>query len=188
MNIFKYIFALIFLMSMGVKAQTVEVSFDPSLTGPVAIGDTFFVDIVANYVEPNVLVGGSVSFDFDASIVNIVGITVNTAIADISSSSGTIDNTTNTGGKVDTIGFATFLDNAVNIFDIATIEFEAIEAGTTQLILSDPGDLVFAWANSDIEAVTPNFTNGSITVIPLPAAIWFLASGLGLLVVRSRTI
>ncbi|MCA9471858.1 MAG: VPLPA-CTERM sorting domain-containing protein [Nitrospirales bacterium] len=174
--------ALLVLVPVTGQAATVDVGFDPTMTMVNGLNQTFTVDIVGNYNADAAesLVGGALSLSFDQSIVNVNSVTLGVP-TDIGSSTGTIDNG---AGTVDTMGFGTFAGVPSGPFTFATIEFESVGFGTSPLGLTDPFDLIFAWANENFEAVPVNATAGSITVkdtapVPLPAAGWLFLSGLG---------
>jgi hypothetical protein len=170
------VFLLLIVNSIA-HAETVKLGFDPEDSGPFSVGANFSVDIIGNYTADDLILGGSVDLIFDSSVVNITNVTVNPEVSDVASEVGTIDNSIATGGSIDLIGFATFVGVADD-FTIATIDAEAVGVGTTSLTLGDPDNPVFQWTSSDNLPVMLEFQEGSVSVIPLPAAGWFMFSAL----------
>ncbi len=179
---------LLFLSALPAGAATVDMTFDPQTAGPFTVGQLFDVDIVAKFIAPdaapvpNYLTGGSVSVAWDPAVLRLDGVLVNPDISDLDFSAGTIDQTI---GFVDDIGFLTFGSDADNSFTFVTLSFEAVGAGASMLVLTDPLATAFPWASTvDFSDVTPNFTNGTATVVPIPAAGYLMLSGLLLLASR----
>ncbi|MCP3877188.1 MAG: hypothetical protein GY701_02160 [Sulfitobacter sp.] len=188
-----YILSLLLTLSvLPAWAATVDVTLDPQTAGPFALGETFTLDIVAGFFAPdhpdgtaNVLVGGSVSVDWDPAVLRLDAVEVNPEIRDFDFSNGTIDQV---NGFVDNIGFGTFGNKANNMFTVATLSFEAAGAGVSALLLTDPDTTQFRWASTvDFGNVTPIHTNGSVTVVPIPAAGYLMFSAL-LLLARRRSL
>ncbi len=184
-----YILSLLLILSaLPAGAATVDVTFGPQTSGPFAVGETFTLDIVAGYFEPdsvifqNVLTGGSVSVAWDPGVLSLDGVVVNSAISDAGFSDGIINQAS---GSVDDIRFATFGDNADKNFTIATLSFTAVGAGVSDLVLTDPLAIVYEWYSLvDLDDVTPIYTAGTATVVPIPAAGYLMLSGLLLLASR----
>lgn len=160
------------LMAGPVFGATVDVDATPS-TSTVNLNDVFDISIAANYGGPATLAGGSLSVSFDPAVLQVVSVTVNPAISDIGSASGTIDNV---AGTIDTIGFSSFF-GVSGSFEIATISLQAVGLGSSNVVLSDPMDPVFTWTNFDFgagpfgDAVDPNFSNAAVAVVPVPPAL-----------------
>ncbi|MGI9336188.1 MAG: hypothetical protein ACR2RL_23825 [Gammaproteobacteria bacterium] len=168
---------------MPADAATVDVGFEPLDAGPFRVGDSLSIDIVASYTEGDSLIGGYVSLAYDADVVRLDRVLLNELITDFAGNAGAIDHDT---GSVDVIGFVTLGEDAKDTFTIATLRFDAIGAGTGTLTLSETGNSDFGWVNSNVDTVIPSFTAGSVTVVPLPATVWLLISGLVLLSLRRR--
>jgi hypothetical protein len=180
----KYLIGLLIAFSsVTTQAATVDITIDPA-NSSVVLGQSFSVDILGNYSDSGSLVGGSLNLIFDPLVLNVTGVTL--VAPDMfggGMGSGAIDNA---AGRVDLIGFSDFIGVTGN-FTLATIDFIAVgEGSNSALQLEDAMDLVLEWLNDAPpfgEPVTPVFTNGSVTVsaVPIPAAIWLLASCFGLL-------
>jgi len=168
-------------------AATVDIVISP-VGSVVAPGDLFDVEIRGSYLGPATLAGGALNLEFDSGVLSVMSVLVNPAVGDFVASNGTIDNA---AGRVDSIAFASFFGISGS-FTLATVSFQAVGAGASQLLMSDANDPVYPWTNYDFEAgtaggpVTPQFGVASATVVPLPASAWFLATGLLGLVARHR--
>ena len=157
-------FVLIF---QAVEAATIQT--DP-LNSAANIGDTFTVDIVGiGFPETQ---GGGFNLTYDASILNITNVSIDeintwTFVNDF----GTIDNV---NGNLSEVKVSEFPGIAGN-FIIASIEFMAVGFGTSTLGLTESTGN--PWA-SDGSTINPTLVNGSVQVVPVPAAVWLFGSGL----------
>jgi len=169
------LFVYVLSASILSHAASVDMSLSPQTKDVIGLNQIFTIDIVGSYSSDaaEVLVGGALDLIFDASIINVKSVTLNSPV-DIGSSTGTIDNV---AGIVDTIGFASFAGVADGAFNLATIEFESIGLGISTLVLKNSNDLVFEWANGVGNSVSFAATDGSVKVVPLPASAWLLLSG-----------
>jgi hypothetical protein len=178
------LFAALMSTSISGLAATVDMSFSPQdQTLGFNVGGS--VDIVGTYNADAVelLLGGALDLSYDETIINVTSVSI-TAPTDIDSDNGTIDNN---AGTVDRMGFATFAGVAGGNFKFATVNFDTVGLGKTLLQLTDSNDLVFRWVNENLSAVGVNTVDGSVTVVPLPAAVWLMLSGLaGLTAVGKR--
>ena len=112
----------------------------------------------------------------------MTGVTVNNALFTFFSDPGTIDNT---AGKVKDTIFNRF-EGASGHFLIATVNFKAMGMGTTSLDLTESSLNPFSSASAG-SSLKVLFEPGSVTVVPVPAAVWLLGSGLlGLIGVARR--
>lgn len=157
-------------------AASVDMGFSPQFSNAISINQIFTLDIMGTFNSDagEALVGGALDMFYDSTILSVNSVTLNTPV-DFGSSSGTIDNLT---GSVNTIGFASFTGVADGVFNFATIEFEATGFGTSALMLQNSNDLIFEWANGVGDLVNFNSIDGSVRVVPLPASLWLLLSGI----------
>jgi hypothetical protein len=170
-----FLFAALMSTSMSGLAATVDMSLSTqnqtlglNISGSVYIIGTYNADAV------ELLLGGALDLSYDETIINVTSVAI-TAPTDIGSDNGTIDNN---AGTVDRMGFATFSGVAGGNFRFATVNFDTVGLGTTLLQLTDSNDLVFRWVNEDLSRVGVNAVDGSVTVVPLPAAVWLMLSAL----------
>jgi hypothetical protein len=160
------------------RAATVDLAWSPA-DSSVGSGSTFDLQILGSYLGPATLAGGALDLQFDRTVLNVVSVLVNPAVGDFVTSAGVIDNA---AGRVDSIAFASFF-GVSGSFTLATVKFQAVGPGSSALLLSDANDAVYPWTNYDLgvspagDTVTPQFSAASVTVVPVPAGIWLLATG-----------
>ncbi len=175
----KIIIAVITILFSGhLSAATITWS---SSTTNVNVNDVFTIDITGTNFLSNVD-GGGVNFSYDASVLNVVSISINESVWDLGAgiSTGIIDNITGTVGGISVNAWSDVIGN----FSVATITFQAISSGSSDLSLSEWG--FNPWASNG-NIINPDFVNATVQVVPVPAAIWLFGSGLiGLLGLSKR--
>ena len=134
-------------------------------------------------------VGGGVDVLFDAAILQVVGVSFGSSAFDFNKTVISINNTTATGGKIDSILVSSYLKAPSGTFNIASIEFMAVGGGTSPLDLG-PSSFSAPWLTSVGVDINPTYLDGSVTVtaVPLPAAFWLLVSGIGFLGLTGKRI
>ena len=170
------------LLSGQVSAATLGWGVAPS---SINVGDTFSINIIGSDFIDNVD-GGGVNFSFDSSILSVASVSIDENVWDFGGagiSTGLVDNAT---GTVNGLMVNTFAD-VIGDFDVATIEFLALSAGTSALSLSEYA--LNPWASAG-STINPDMVEGTLTVslssIPVPAAFWLFGSGLLLLIGKAR--
>ncbi len=166
---------LIVGLSLLLCGQAYAATITTSVQGPYQVGDIFTVDIVGTAFTSNVD-GGGVNLSFDQSMLNVLSVSIDESVWNFGSTginTGTIDNAT---GSVDGIMVNTFADVAGD-FVIATVEFEAMSANNSLLILSGLG--INPWASGG-SLINPVYVSSTVEVsaVPVPAAVWLFGSGL----------
>lgn len=164
------------LMLVGsVAAQAASVGFSPDNT-TVVNGATFSMDLVGTGFNSGDLDGGGINFTYDASVVQVTSITVDTVIWEFFSDDGMIDNVLGSGIEIQ---FNSFQSRTGDLF-FATVEFIAVDVGTSLLGLAEFGGNPFA-TGGQLYPGLAFAQSGSITVsaVPVPAAAWLFASALG---------
>jgi hypothetical protein len=161
----------VLLTALGAPmARAATVTFGPLHTA-VTPGTTFDAQIVGQgFAE---LSGGLIDLSYDDNVVAITDVVIDPYWdfeADPGQESGS--------GRWEGIGFDVFWnDPASGNFVIATVSFVAAQA----LGVSPISILASSEFYGVTEALSPTIVDGGVTVIPLPAAVWLLLSGLGVL-------
>ncbi len=162
---------------MNCLAASVNISVSPSDTS-ILQGASTFVDLVGSYDGTDRLLGGAVSLNYRADLLEVVSVTLR-APSDVAGTTGTVT-TIGSSGTVSGIGFASFV-GVTGTFSIATLEFRSLGAvGISPLTAFDPGDPVYVWVNEAFDTVGVTSSPSSITVsaIPEPQALAMMLAGL----------
>lgn len=135
-------------------AHAADLTFD---TNPktVSTGVTFTLDIIGTGFP--LTEGGGAEFTFNPAILEVRSVSVDSTVWDVYTSQGTIDNV---NGSVRGVTVATFADPGAD-FIVATIEFNALGAGVTDLVLSENP---FNQWSSGGNLIAPGLTDGSVIV------------------------
>jgi hypothetical protein len=185
----KIIASLAFVACTSVaQAATITVSpFSPT----VNIGDVFNISIIGTEftVGSGGTIGGGFSLAWDPNILTLQGFVLTFPGDQLFGQPGIVDLAAGTWTNADVTSFngTTLAD-----FEIATVTFQAINIGVSPtdvtIGLFDDGINERLWADSDgLIDVNPTFIGGSVTVVPVPAAVWLFGSGiLGLIGVARR--
>ena len=166
--------ALLFSTSGVALAATVGFSPDPKVVG---LSETFDVDIVGtDFIAP--LAGGTFDLGFDSAKLQINSVTINTAIYDFFPDGGELLSP----GLWGTVGFDTFFTAPTGNMTIATINLTALMEGSSQLVI-----LNSAFFDDGTDQLNPTLLPGTVSSVPVPAAVWLFGSGLlGLLGIARR--
>ena len=146
------------------------------------INDIFTLDIIGQDFTSNVD-GGGVNIIFDPAIINVLSVSIDNDFWDFMNMEGTINNTLGTVNGIMVNALSSTTDN----FTVASIEFQAITGGTTNILLND---FSFNPWSSGGETISTSYVTGQVTVsnVPIPAAAWLFGSALiGLTQVRYRS-
>lgn len=160
------------------SAHAATVSFSSPNVNVLA-GDTFSIDVLGNFTVDEAIEGGGLNLSFDPTVLAVDSVTVNEALFDFFVLPGTPDNAT---GKVTDTVFNTFAGASGGGFLIATYNFTAKAPGLSPLTLTESSANPFSSAAAG-SSLNVAFTGATVTVeaVPLPAAIWLLTSGMGLM-------
>ena len=172
MKVFKVIFSIILcLVLWSAEVQAATISFNP-VNPTVSLGSTFSMDIVGEGFP--VTEGGGVNLYYNKDIVNVLTVTIDDLVWEFLNDEGTINNTT---GNLNALWVASF-DGRGPDFTVATIQFQAVGLGTTPLTMTEYD--LDPWASGGSE-INPLFNAGSVNVtavIPEPASILLMGTGL----------
>lgn len=177
---------LLFFCAFSVNAATV--ALDP-LNSPEAgasiiqPGDLVTIQIVGGDSFPET-VGGGVDISFDPDILQATG--VNFTLSDFDFGNRVIDLDNGTGFINLAVGcVATTCPSGS--FNIATVVFETEGVGVSELDL-DESTFRAPWLTPAGVEIDVTYVDGSVTVVPLPAAAWLFLSAFGALgLLRRRT-
>jgi len=173
------------LQGMVSVARAATVAFDQANVS-VGVGDSFSLVIQGSGFPT--ITGGGLDLSFDPAVLQIDSVTINTAVFDLYLGDGTEEGVLdNAAGTLSDTAFNSW-SYASGDFDIMTIAFTAIGAGTSLLTLSESALYVFSDDNGNLIGDQISYPTTTVTVVPLPAAVWLFAGGLaGLLGVARRT-
>ena len=184
----KIIASLAFVACTSVaQAATITVNpFSPTVNN----GDVFNISIIGTdfTVGSGGTIGGGFSLAWDPGILTLQSFVLTFPGDQLFGQPGVVDLAAGTWTNADVTSFnGTTLAN----FEIATVTFLATNLGvspTDVTIGLFDGGSPRLWADSDgLIDVDPTFIGGSVTVVPVPAAVWLFGSGiLGLIGVARR--
>jgi hypothetical protein len=168
------------------QSQAATVSFNTSAQD-VALGSSFTLDVLGT--DFPAIVGGGLNLSFDASVLQISSVSINTAVFDFYLGNGTEEGVLNNvlGTLTDT-SFNTFV-GASGDFTIMSIGFTAVGSGSSLLQLSESSIWVFSdiMGNAIGNQILYADTTINVTAVPVPAAAWLFGSGLLVLARIMRT-
>lgn len=169
----KVLLSLMFLIMIPVaNAGIVSVeNADKTIT----LNDVISIKVIGTEFE-NPLEGFGLNLKFEESVLELLSVTVDSSIWEFNQQNGEWG-----AGEVKKIGGASFR-GVENIMQFATLEFKAIGLGISDLILSDANNRSVVWTDITEGDIPLEFKNTQIQVIPLPAAIWFMFSGVASLI------
>ncbi|ARN75733.1 VPLPA-CTERM sorting domain-containing protein [Oceanicoccus sagamiensis] len=164
-------FLIVALMLAGQHAYAATVSWD-DVDYTAGLNDVFTLDIVGSDFSSNVD-GGGVNILFDASVLNVLSVSIDGGYWDFFNDTGTINNGVGTVNGIMVNAFSSVIGD----FTVASVEFQAIGTGVTDLTLNEFS--LNPWASSG-SLIDHNYINGSVTVssVPVPAAAWLFGSAL----------
>lgn len=182
MTIKKLIGALA-LMGFMASANAASILLAPQgATDGLAAGDTVTFDVVMDFTDyPNGTIGGGFDIFFDSSVMQFESFFRDPTIgeADFSRDPDILD------GLLESWAVAAF--SPLPQFNIlGTVTFSVLPtlgAGTTQIGTQATAGIGGPWVDGTtfIDLVPVDYGAVDVTGIPVPAAVWFMLSGLGAL-------
>lgn len=172
--------ALFGWVTASVQGATVATAPDAVTVG---LGNTVFVDVVGrDFPETQ---GGGFNLGFDPAVISAVSVSIDDLVWNFFTDTGTIDNNVGTISDVLVAAINVTGSDPSGDFVVATLEFVAVGEGASSLELSE--SVKNPWASSGV-SIEPLFQPGSITVVPVPAALYLFMTGLAALGFTRRRI
>lgn len=185
MNTARQLFATAALFTASITAQAAGSLVITPPANTVNPGDSFALLVSGSGFTDNV-VGGGFNLSFDPAVLMLSSVSVNTAVWEFVSSNGQINNALGTLSDVYFNSFRPVLPTGD--FAIATLQFTAMAAGSSALLMSASAS--FPFSNELAEVITVSFAPAGVTVgaVPEPQTWALFAAGLGVLgsLVRRR--
>lgn len=171
----KLLFAAILLFSQGSMAGIITWN---STANDVNSNEIFSLNIIGTgFAE--IVDGGGIDLSFDASVLEVLSVTIDTAVWNFFPVAGPVIGTIdNVAGTVNGIAVNALPSTITGDFIVATIQFQAVGLFGTNSALTLSEYAINPWASGG-SVITPlNFVNGNVSVVPVPAAAWLFGSGL----------
>lgn len=172
-----YLMASAMMLSFGV-ANSATISLLP-MNQNVAFGDTVSLQLTMDFTDDATL-GGGLDVFYDDSVLQFVSFTFDAGLGDDIELQRQPDVLT---GELDALAFGSFSGLSGPSL-IGTFLFNTLSSGTVNLTLAQNDTVAggFYSANTyEAQNVTLNGATVNVSAVPLPGALWLLASGLALL-------
>lgn len=143
-----------------------------SLVGP---GDSFALMVSGSGFDDKV-VGGGFNLSFDASVLSLTSVSVDTLVWEFVSSNGLIDNTAGTLSDVYFNSFKAQLPTGD--FTVATLQFSAKAGGSSAIVLSASPNFPFANDLADVISVDYQTARVTVSAVPEPSHWALMLAGL----------
>ena len=146
-------------------------------------GDPIILEVLGTDFT-DIVVSGGFNLDFDAHVLHLESVTINTALWDFVCTQPACQwQIDNVAGTLTDVSFNAFGNSPTGDFLAATLGFTAKAPGTSALTLSASK---WPFVNADAEEIDvsynyPNDSVASVTVVPEPATVASMLLGLGLL-------
>jgi hypothetical protein len=141
------------LVAFSAQAQTVSIS---PLTSSATEGAIFSVDVIGTGFPTTQ--GGGFSMTFDPLVLEVTNVSIDDVVWDFVNSTGTIDNI---AGTLVDVNVSAFPGVATGSFTVATVEFTAKAAGSSELGMSQSSN---PWASSG-SAINPTFDQAATATV-----------------------
>lgn len=159
-------------------SQAATVSLSP-LSQNVALGNPVSLLLNMDFTGDPTL-GGGVDIFYNSSLLSFVSFTFDSGLGDETSLRRLPDVLTN---ELNGLAFNSFTGLSGPSL-VGTLTFNTIGAGTALFTMADndfPAGGFYSAATFDPQAVTYQGVSVNVTAVPLPAAVWLMLSGMGLI-------
>lgn len=174
----KMLFSLtLMLMISTANAGVVSIEKEDK---PFNLNDNISIKVIGTDFDLP-LDGFGLNIEFDESVLELISVFVDPTIWEFHKTDGE-----RSTGKVEKIGGASFR-GVENEMQFVTLEFKAIGAGISSLILADADHRTVVWSDISLTDIPLDFVNSQVQVVPVPAAIWFMFTALGSVVAFGRS-
>jgi hypothetical protein len=168
-KLLRLIAATALLFGSGGVALADTVDFNPN-TSVVGVGDSFSVDIVGDFTE---LAGGVIDLGFDSAALQVDSVDIDPYWDFLPDGGGPA-----VGNVWSDISFDVFGNvPATGTFTIATINLTALAEGSSSLVILGTSQFFNNTPPPGVE-IFPTLIDGTVNVVPIPAAVWLFGSGL----------
>jgi hypothetical protein len=177
---FVCLIAVLGFLQLG-TASAITLSFDPSSQN-VGVGDPVSVDLRISGLENDILSGFDLEISFDDSILSFQSFTVGpgpTGLDPFGLDFGALSYGFDLGFGTAAVGDLSLETDATlqffqpDSFVLGTLNFNALSWGTSALDISS-----FLLAGELALPLDADVQSGSVSVVPVPAAIWLFGTGL----------
>lgn len=171
-----YVSGIVALM-LASQASANTVYVDPA-SSYQANGSTFSLSIMGNFSESTI--GGGFTLSWDNNVISLVS--DETAILNsLTANNFEFSNVQSITPTSLEVLSSSFVNTFTGVFNIVTLDFQAVQPGTTTAALTLSPTQTSDWVSGDLfSPVTVNYVGGTVEVgaVPVPAAVWLFGSGL----------
>lgn len=171
------------LVSFITASQAATISLNP-LSQNVALGNQVSLQLNMDFTADPTL-GGGVDIFYDSSRLSFVSFTFDPSLGDDTGLQRQPDVLTN---ELNGLAFGNF-DGLSGPSLVGTLMFNTIGAGTALFTMADndlPAGGFYSAVTFDPQTVTYEGASVNVTAVPLPAALWLMLSGMGLIGAMSQ--
>jgi hypothetical protein len=177
----KKVLGALTLLSMGAVANAASVSLIPLTdTQNVGIGDVVTMQIDIDFSAEGGTLGGGFDLTFDESQLGLLGFTPTVILGD--PAFGRPPDYVPGSGLLESWGVGDFA--GLTTGTVGEVSFEVLAGATSSLVSLGPtAGIAGPWVSAvDFITIIDPVYNEVAVVVPVPAAVWFMLSGLGALV------
>lgn len=196
-NRLRVVFGFALSAAMSINAQAASISLEPASDKDINLGEVVSYQLWADASDVGGFLGGGLDLFYDSEILTYNGdFAFDAAFPTDPALSRTGDNCfvnaavagCSGPGEVNGIAFGEFSGlAAAGPTLVGTLSFAGLDLGTSPLTMADNDDPSGAWFATDGSGpLDVDYGVAQVHVVPVPAAIWFMAGGLGMLLRFTR--